>query len=938
MKKIRVISFLVFVLLIQGAFAQKVYDPKVVIPSSPDVKIGTLPNGLKYYIRYNQKPEKKVELRLVVNAGSILEDDDQQGLAHFMEHMNFNGLKHFPGNELVHYLQDIGVGFGNDLNAFTGFDQTVYILPVPSDNEEKLDKAFTVIADWSGSALLTDEEIDKERGVILAESRLGKGADDRMMKKWLPALMNGSKYGSRLPIGLDSIIEHFNHSSIRRFHTDWYRPGLEAVIVVGDMPAEKAEKMIIEKFNDFKNPENPRLRQPVFEVKPFTESMAMMVSDKEASNTQISIISSAQKTKPIVTEGDYMNQIIRNLCSSMTSMRLDELKNSATPPFVYAYSYLGSWARGYESFSGEALCGNNQLEAAIEALITESIRVKKFGFTQQELIRAKATLLANYEQRYNERNKTESGTIVWEYVSNFLESHAIPGIEWEYNFVKQNLDKVTLQSFDEIRSKITFDDKYFCYVTAKTQPNLPTDVQLKTWITNALKKPVEPYKEKAIAASLLKAAPIPGKIVKTETNAKLGTTTITLSNGVIVSLKPTDFKNDEITFKGSRLGGFSLYEGKDYPSAELSNNVVEEMGYGDFSNSDLTKFLSGKEVSVIPTVDKYMEWMSGNSTIKDLETMFQLLYLKSTSPRKDEQAFKSYISREKQQLESLKQNPEYLFMDTIYNVLYQGNPRAHQFNNPSIYDMLNIDNAIQYYKERLCNANGMFYTFVGSFTVEQISPLILKYLGGLPSGKINAKYRDLGFNLLKGNKTFTLNKGSEQKAMLSHYFTGDMPFNPDDNFLLSQLNAILNNKINDTIREKMSAIYGGGCGGSIAKFPKEEFIIQSQFPCSPENIEKVNTAFLKLIESTKVDGGITAEDWKRVYEPALVRNKVNLKINGYWLNGLQNAFLYGTDPERIVTVEERLKAVTPYKLIQTARKFYNYQNELKTEWLPEVKK
>lgn len=938
MKKINLSAFLAFFLLIQGLIAQNVYDPKVLIPVAPDVKIGTLPNGLKYYIKYNQKPEKKVELRLVVNAGAILEDDNQQGLAHFMEHMNFNGLKHFPGNELVHYLQDIGVGFGNDLNAYTGFDQTVYILPVPSDDAVKLDKAFTVIADWSGASLLTDEEIDKERGVILAESRLGKGADDRMMKKWLPALMNGSKYASRLPIGVDSIIEKFDHSLIRKFHNDWYRPNLEAVIVVGDMPVENAEKMIIEKFSDFKNPENPRVRQPFFEVKPFTESKAMMVSDKEANFTQISIIGSAQPSKESVSEGDYMNDIIKNLCFEMISMRFEELKNSANPPFVYAYTYLGSWARGFGSFTGGAMCGNNQLQAAVEALVIECMRVKKFGFIQEELNRAKASVLAGYEKSYNERNKTESGRLVNEYINNFLQNEAIPGIEWEYNFVKQNIDKITLQSFDEIRNKITFDDKYFCFVTAKTQPNLPTDAQLKEWIDNALKKTVEPYKEKAIASSLLKAEPKSGKVVKTETNAKLGTTTLTLSNGVIVCLKPTDFKNDEVIFKGSRFGGFSLYEGKDYQSAEFSNNVVEEMGYGDFSNSDLTKFLSGKEVNVMPTVDKYTEFINGNSTIKDLETMFQLIYLKCTSPRKDEQAFKSFVSRQKQQMESLKQNPQYLFIDTIYNVLYQGNPRAHQFNSPSTYDKINPDNAIAYYKERLCNANGMYYTFVGTFKVEQITPLIEKYLGGLPSGKITAKYKDLGFNIVKGNQTFTLNKGSEQKAMLSQFFTGEMPFNPDDNFLLSQLNSVLNNWVNDTIREKMSAIYGGGCGGSISKFPKEEFIIQSQFPCSPTNIEKVNTAFLKLIEYTKKDGGITAEDWKRVREPALERNKVNLKTNNYWLNGLQSAFLYGTDPERIINVEQRLNAVTPEKLIETSRKFYTNKNLLKTEWLPEVNK
>jgi len=937
MKKLSLLLILAFVFGFQGVYAQKPFDAKAVIPVSPDVKTGTLPNGLKYYIKYNQKPEKKVELRLAVNAGSILEDNDQQGLAHFMEHMNFNGLKHFPGNELVHYLQSIGVGFGNDLNAFTGFDQTVYILPVPSDDKEKLDKAFTVIADWSGASLLTHEEIDKERGVILAESRIGKGADDRMMKKWLPAMMNGSKYADRLPIGIDSIIEKFDYSALVRFHHDWYRPNLQAVIVVGDMPVAEAEKMIIEKFSDFKNPEKPRFRQPIFEVKPFTSSKAMVVSDKEADFTQISIISSAQPAKPVVTEGDYLEKIINNLCFSMVTMRLDELKNGPEPPFVYAYAYLGSWARGSESYSAGAMCGNNQMQAAIEALVTESMRVKKFGFTENELTRAKAKMLADYEKRYNERTKTESGTLVWEYISNYLENEAIPGIEWEFSFVKQIMGQINLKSFDAVRAKITFDDKYFCYVTAKTQPDLPTDAQVKAWIDKALQKPVEAYKEKAIAASLLKAAPKPGTVTKTEKNEKLGTTTLTLSNGVVVCLKPTDFKNDEILCKGSRFGGFSLYQAADYPSAQFSNNAVEDMGYGDFSNSDLTKFLSGKQVSVMPTIDKYTEFIDAKSTIKDLETMFQLIYLKCTAPRKDAEAFKSYISREKQQYESLKQNPQYLFMDSSYNTLYQGNKRAHLIENPAIYDLMQIDNAISFYNQRLCNANGMYYTLVGSFTLEQIMPLVEKYLGGLPSGEITKTYSDMGLRTLKGDQKFTLRKGSEQQAMLMHFFTGDMPFNPDDNFLLSQLNAVINNQIIDTIREKMSAIYGGGCGGTITKYPREEFMIQSQFPCSPDNIEKVHTAFLGLIENAKKDGGITADDWKRVREPGLERYKVSIKTNDYWLNGLQNAFLNGTDPGRIITAEQRYQAVTPEKLVLTARKFYTLQNLMKAEWLPETK-
>ena len=434
---------------------------------------------------------------------------------------------------------------------------------------------------------------------------------------------------------------------------------------------------------------------------------------------------------------------------------------------------------------------------------------------------------------------------------------------------------------------------------------------------------------------MLEKEPVAGKIVKTEKNEKLGTTTYTLSNKVTVCIKPTDFKNDEVLLKGTRSGGFCLYEGADYQSGQWCNNAVEEMGYGKFSNSDLNKFLSGKIARIMPSVVEYSEYIDGNSSKNDLETMFQLLYLKCTSPRRDKMAFKSFISRSKQQLESQKQDPQTLFVDTAYNTLYQGNKRAHLIESAADYDKINIDNAINYYNQRIGNQAGMYYNIVGSFTEAQIIPLIEKYMGGLPSGEINTKIKDIGLFPKTGANSFTLHKGSEPQAMLMHYFTGKTPYIPDDNFLLDQLNSVLNNKIIDTIREKMSAIYGGGCGGSLHKFPREEFIIQSYLPCSPDNIEKVNTALLNLIESLKVTGGITQKDWEKVREPALEHNKENLKKNDYWLNFLQTAYLYGIDPERIITKEKRLKDIKVEQLVEIARKFYSTPNVFKTEWLPE---
>ncbi len=934
MKKL---GLLILSVLLTAGFQLSAQDLTTKIPVSQQVKIGTLPNGLMYYIRYNAKPEKKVELRLAVNAGAILEDNDQQGLAHFIEHMNFNGLKHFPGNELVHYLQSIGVSFGNDLNAYTGFDQTVYILPVPTDDPEKVDKAFTVIADWAQGALLTNEEIDKERGVILSESRLGKGADDRMMKKWLPLMLNGSKYGNRLPIGKDSIIEKFDYSTLRRFYTEWYRPSLQAVIVVGDMPVEKAEELIKAKFGDLKNPEPSRKRPVLFEIKPFAENNAVVVSDPEADMTFVNILGSTHEKKASVTEGDYLNDIKRQLLTTMISARLDELVSSANPPFIYAYNYVGGWARNYESYNAGAICSPEGIKAAIQTLVIESLRAKKFGFTDQELSRAKADVLSRYEKLYNERDKTESNRLINEYVNNFLEQEPIPGIEWEYNFVKNHIDAILLKDLDEARKLINIDDKYFSYVTTKTSDKLPTNQELKSWIDEAMKSNITPYQEKQIASTLLKSEPVAGKIVNTVKNDKLGTTTYTLSNGAVVCLKPTDFKNDEILFKGSKFGGYSVYEGKDYQSGQFSNNVVDEMGYGEFSKTDLDKFLTGKVVRVYPVVDDYTEFVSGNSTVKDMETMFQLIYLKCTQPRKDMEAFKSYITRSKQELSLLKQNPENLFVDTVFNTLYQGNPRAHEIYSPADFDNINVDNAIAFYKDRIGNPSGMYYTFVGTFTEDKIKPLIEKYIGGIPAGTSKAGYKSMGMNIKPGNNSFTLHKGKEPKAMLLHYLSKELPFDAEDNFKLAQLNGIINIRIIDTIREKMGAIYSGGCYGTLSKYPKEEYLVQTYFPCSPDNITKVDEAFMRLLQETTIPGNITEKDWQRVREPAIETYRVNVKKNNYWLNNLQSAYLNGTDPERILTVEERLSKITPAQLEETARKFFSKENIFKGFWLPETK-
>lgn len=905
------------------------------IPFDSKVKTGKLPNGLKYYILENKKPEKKIELRLVVNAGSILENGDQLGLAHLMEHMNFNGLEHFPKNEVVHYLQSIGVDFGADLNAYTGFDQTVYILPIPADDKKKIDQGFQVIADWSNAALLENEEIDKERGVVLEESRLGKGASDRMMKKWLPEYLNGSKYADRLPIGTDENLKTFKYEALKSFHRDWYRPDLEAVIVVGDIDPAEAEKLIKEKFSGFKNPPNEKTRPAIFDIPARTTRKAMVLSDKEAPYTTVQIIGNSYRKDDATTVGEYKSDIEQNLFNSMLGARLDELRNAANPPFIFAFAGIsGGWARGWESFQMFAISGTDKIETSTEALVKEALKVKKFGFTQSELDRAKAKILAALEKSYNEKDKTESKKRVEELIRNFLTNEPVPGIEWEYNFTQKTLPEITLADVNKLKDKIDIDKQYFALVTTKTADNLPTDAQLMSYVDNALKTNVTAYEEKALPTQLLTKEPTAGKVVKETKDATVNTTTWTLSNGATVTYKKTDFKNDEILFSSYRMGGASTYAGKDYQSADYSNNVVDEMGYGEFSNTDLGKFLSGKNLSVNTWVDLNGDYTQGRSGVKDLETAMQLLYLKSTSPRMDEAAFNSYKDKEKQLMAQMKSDPETYYGDTLTKFMYHDNPRMKDIPDPSDFDAINMKNAVDFYTKRFSTGAGMNYFFVGSIPESEFKPLVEKYIGGLGSNAVENKIVDLGINPITGEHNFTFHIGTEPKSMVNEIMYFYTPFNQNDEMALNLLTEVINNRIIDTIREKMSAIYGGGAGLRLQKFPKEKFTMQSYLPCGPENAEKVKVAFWAIIDEVKKAGNIKPEELEKATETSIQKNRVAVKTNNFWLGALSKYQQYGLPTANITNVEQRIKAVTPEMLTQAANKYLSAKNIIHALMMP----
>jgi zinc protease len=912
------------------------FDLKSKLTIDPSVKIGKLPNGLTYYIRKNVKPEKKVQLRLAINAGSILEDADQQGLAHMMEHMNFNGSTHFPKNELVNYLQSIGVQFGADLNAYTGFDETVYILPIPTDDSLKVDKGFTILEDWAGNATLSLEEIDKERGVVLEESRLGKGANERMRNKYFPVLLNGSKYSERLPIGKDSILKNFKAESLTRFYKTWYRPNLMAVIVVGDIDPVYAEKEIIKHFSHFKNPANAKPRPKEIAIAERKEAASMVLTDKEQPRNILQVFNYVEKDKTISTWSEYRQSIIENLFNTIISQRFSELTQQPNPPFIFGTATFGGFVRGYRSFMNIALLNDRPVKDAIDALISGTESVKKFGVLPTELERAKSSLLNQIERAYKDKDKTESAELVNVYLNNFLTNSPAIGISDKTSFIKQILPTITLDEVNALTKKMETKQGKFSLLMAsdKSKNPLPTDKELNALIDAAHLIPVKAYEEKVVAKSLMDKAPAAGKVVSETINKALGTTNWELNNGITISIKQTDFSNDEIKMDAWRWGGITKYPIEDKMNATNAATSIQVMGIRDMTPTDLRKFLSGKSVSATPYLNPNDEGIEGTSSVKDFETFLQLLHLYFTQPRLDSSLFKGFISSQKSSIENMKANPNFYFADTLNKIQYKDHPWAPNFPTVADYDQINLARTFAIYKEIFGNAYGLHFTFVGNIDPVKAKPLIESYLGSLPGTPKEINFRDVGLRPVTGVVDAVVNKGTAKQSRVNIIFSGEAKYSLEERLKLVALTEVLNIKIIETLREQMSGIYGGGMRGSLTNRPYNNYNISIGFPCGPENVDKLTNALFGLLKDA-IEKGIEQKDLDKVKETLKKQNQDRIKQNDYWLDAMSRAFIEKDDPMWILEYPQKVDALTTVELQDLAKKYFNMQNYIKAVLNPE---
>jgi zinc protease len=938
-KKIFTTSLLfLFVLSFSLLFGQTTQiDLTSPLAVDPDVRIGKLDNGLVYYIRYNKKPEKRVELRFAVNAGSILENDDQQGLAHFMEHMNFNGTKTFPHNELIDFLQKTGVKFGADINAYTSFDETVYMLQLPTDDTVLLNKGYQVMEDWAHNALLDDKEIDKERGVIVEEWRLGLGAQDRMMKKFLPVIFKGSVYANRIPIGKVDIIQNFKHDLIRDFYHDWYRPDLQAIVVVGDIDPVKAEAQIKAHFSGIKNPSSEKPRTE-FDIPDNKEPLIAVTTDKEATENYI-LMFYKHPLKKEKNLGDFKDKMMAQLFTGMLNNRFNEISQKPESPYVFASADYGQFlARNKDAYMVNAMSKENQIDKSLDILLAENERVKRFGFTKTEFERQKEEMLSQYEKAAKEFDKTESMSLTNDYVNNFLTGDPIPGARKAYKYVKNLLPEIKLEDINALAKEFVSDDNMALVVMApeKSGVEVPTEADILKIIKNSKSTDLQPYVDKFKEEPLVTADLKGSKVVSTKENTELGFTELKLANGVTVVLKPTHFKNDEILLSAYCLGGNSVIPDADFMSANYATQVIEKSGAGDFDNVELEKKLKGKNLEIHTYISDTKEGFRGNSTPKDIETLMQLVYLYFKEPRKDTIAFKAFMSQTENQMKFMKSSPMMSFYDTLFKSAYPGYKRIVIFPTPQQLQQVNLNKLYKIYISRFANAREFKFFLTGNFSIDTITPLVTKYFGSLPSLNRQEAWVDVSPKFPKGVVNNTLYKGTDPQGMVGIVMSEPFDYNPKNLLELNMLKEIISIKLIEVIREKMSGVYSPQVMINPEHYPKSKFQFMVMFGCSPKAADKLTNAVFSEVKKIRANGP-TETDLNKAKETLIRTRETDIEKNEFWLGKIESVYYDGTDPATILNFKDRVNAITIADLKLAANTYLLPKHYVRVVLKPEKK-
>lgn len=919
---------------LQHVTAQPMQYPP--LPIDKNVRIGQLENGLTYYIRHNALPEKRVEMRIAQKVGAILEEPQQRGLAHFLEHMAFNGTKNFPGDErglgVIAWCETKGIKFGTNLNAGTGVDQTVYeIMNVPTVNKNVVDSCLLILHDWSNAILLADKEIDKERGVIREEWRSRNSGMLRVFTNALPVMYPDSKYADCMPIGSLDVINNFPYQVIKDYYAKWYRPDLQGIIIVGDINVDEMEAKLKMTFADVKAPINAAERV-YYPVKDNEKPIVFIGKDKEVETPSISIFFKQDATPDSMKNniGYLATNYMVHMATSMLNSRLSEISQTATPPFIGAGCSYGNFfvAKTKEAFNISADTKIDGLELGLTTLLQELERAKRFGFTETEYERARANYLQRLESAYNERGKTKSASYVNEYVEHFLNKEPIPGIDVEYATMNKIAPNVPVQVINQIIQQLVTDKNQVVVIAGpdKEEAVYPTKEKVTSLLAGMNTLELKAYEDKVSNEPLLAETPKGGKIVSEKANDVFGTTKLVLSNGVTVYIKQTDFKADEIKMQGTSLGGSSLFGNNEALNISQLNEVSAIGGVGNFSRVNLSKALAGKKANVGTEIGNNTENVMGNCSPKDLETMLQLTYLRFTAPRKDAEAFESFKNRLKAELEGAEANPISAFRDSITRTLYGHHPRAILVKANMVND-INYDRIMEMYKDRFKNAGNFTFYFVGNIDLEKAKPLIATYLGSLPATKAKETFKDNKMDIRKGKIDNIFAKKQETPiATILFLYSGTCKYDLKNDIMMSFLTQTLDMVYTEEIREKEGGTYGVNCFGNINKYPREQFTLQVVFQTDPAKKDKLCQIVTNELQKISTEGPST-EHLQKVKEYMLKKYKENEKENGYWMNVLNEYFYTGVNTNN--GYEALVNSISTKDLQTFAAELLKQKNEIK---------
>ncbi|MCI4668862.1 MAG: insulinase family protein [Bacteroidia bacterium] len=909
------------------------------IPFDKNTVVGKLENGFTYYIKKNTKPENFAEVRLAVNAGSVLETDKQLGLAHFVEHMCFNGTKNFPGNGVVDFLQSIGSRFGAHVNAYTSFDETVYMLRIPTEDDEIFSKGIQVMEDWAHQVNFSDEEIDKERGVIVEEWRTGQGPNQRMNNQIFPTIFYKSKYAERLPIGKLDVLKSFEYQTLKDFYNKWYRPDYMALVVVGDVDVEKTEALIKEKFSKIAKPAAP-LERPNFQMPDHQETIFQAVRDAEAPVNVMRLLFK-QESKNTLTLGDYRESMVRSLTTSMLQSRLSEKTEDPSAPFSFAgISYSGVFGiRAKDAYSLFAVFPEGKALMSLETMLIENKKASKYGFTQSELDRTKTAFLSSLEKQFNEKDKTNSRSIVMKYVYHFLNESPAPGIENQLALYKNYLPGITLEEVNAMmKSFITENNQVVILTGPEKESNVfPTEDEVMATFDKVKDIEVTAYEDNVASGPLLENIPTAGSIKSENKIESIGVTELTLSNGVKVVLKPTNFQNDQVMMRAYSKGGNSLYPDSDYMSAAFSDALVGSSGLGNFDNIQLEKYLSDKQLQLNPFIGELSEGMNGNFSPKDIETFFQMVHLYFTQPKIDEKVFQSTMNRFKGIFPTLLNLPEQWFSNATSEYLYNGSIRRKGIFSVEEMDMVKPNRVLEIFKDRFADADDFTFMFVGNFEVEEFKEYLTTYIATLPVKEGAENWKDPGVKVREGKLSKNFYKGQEDKSLVRLMYRGDMDWEGSERSHIKALGEALAIMLVKSLREEKGGVYSPSARANYQSEPTARYNIEASFYCAPANVDELVETVFQDVNTLKKKGP-SEEVLQKIKEARRKSYQIGLKENSYWMSGLVFAYQNDLDPTRILEYEKGIDALTVKSIKKAAKKYFNDKELIRMVLLPEDQK